>query len=72
MNHYTHSHNERQLIPATGGATEPERLAVCEVCGSADQVVLTAHPDRGGLQLCQNCRRLFGFDQVKGAANGKH
>lgn len=57
-NDYTQSDTDLQFVQVA----EPERLAVCEVCGSGHQVQLTADPDRGGLQLCADCRRLFGFE----------
>ena len=45
-------------IPVTGTTYTP----ICIICGSADQVHLTADPDRGGLLICVDCRRLFGFE----------
>ena len=55
-------------IPVTGKPAKPRRVKCCELCGSVDQVKRTADPDRGGLQLCADCRRLFGFQA--GGENG--
>ncbi len=49
-------------IPVTGKRAKPRRVPCCELCGSVDQVKRTADPDRGGLLLCADCRRLFGLE----------
>lgn len=69
MNDYsTYPQQDKSIvIPVTGKRAKPRRVTCCEVCGAADQVRLTADADRGGLQLCADCRRLFGFE---GADNG--
>lgn len=63
---YTQIDPENQ-IPVTG--KEPERVNLCEICSSADQVRLVADPDRGKLMLCADCRRLFGFSGVSDGKN---
>jgi len=64
MNDYSTKPKQDQsiVIPVTGKRAKPRRVTCCELCGSVDQVKRTADPDRGGLLLCADCRRLFGFE----------
>ena len=65
MHHFSTNTPESKkivTIPVTGKPAKPRRVKCCELCGSVDQVKRTADPDRGGLLLCADCRRLFGFE----------
>lgn len=48
----------------TGETVRAINLPLCEVCGDGP-ANLTADPDKGGLMLCEDCRKFFGFE-VKG------
>jgi len=69
-NYSTYPQQDKNIvIPVTGKRAKPRRVLCCELCGSADQVQLTADADRGGLRLCADCRKLFGFE---GGEDGNH
>jgi ribosome-binding protein aMBF1 (putative translation factor) len=60
MSNYTISPTQNQQIPVTG---ELKREPLCEICGDPHPQPVTVL-DHGPLQLCQTCRRVFGFDQA--------
>ena len=63
--------DSKNNISKTPKLAEPQRVHLCEVCGSDIQVKDVAIPDTGHLFLCAACRILFAFGPDQGGKNGR-
>jgi hypothetical protein len=62
--------DNRMSVSNKSDLEEPERLPLCEICGSDFLVKDVAAPDTGHLLLCRACRILFAFGPDNGGKHG--